>query len=82
MEEVAEDKEMVVHPSHYNMHPSGVECITIIQEFPFNVGTAMKHLWRAGLKTDDRLTDLRKAAQYIEFEINRASSQDSHLGES
>lgn len=61
---------VVDHPSHYNAHPSGVEAIDIVEHFPFNVGNAMKYLWRAGLKegTDD-LTDLQKAAWYIAREI-------------
>lgn len=40
----------VNHPSHYNSHPSGVECITITEHMTFNVGNAIKYLWRAGLK--------------------------------
>ena len=70
--DLAEDYEMVEHPWHYNAHPSGVECITIIQEMTFNAGTAMKHLWRAGLKpTSDAITDLKKAVTYAQFEIDR-----------
>lgn len=40
----------VNHPAHYNAHPSGVECITIVEHMNFNVGNAIKYLWRAGLK--------------------------------
>lgn len=60
----------VDHPSHYTQHPSGVECIAITEHFNFNVGNAIKYLWRAGLK-DDRLTDLRKARFYVDREIAR-----------
>lgn len=60
----------VNHPKHYNSHPAGVECIDVIEHMTFNVGTAIKHLWRAGLK-DDILQDLRKAAWYIQREIER-----------
>lgn len=67
-----EEVELVQHPKHYNVHPSGIECINIIQEFPFNIGTAIKHLWRAGLKpSSPTLQDLRKATQYVQFEIER-----------
>ena len=38
------------HPPHYTQHPSGVECITITEHYNFNVGNAIKYLWRAGLK--------------------------------
>lgn len=61
----------VYHPAHYTEHPSGVECVTIAQEFNFNLGNVIKHVWRAGLKTEDPIQDLQKAAKYIEFEINR-----------
>lgn len=68
---MSEDYEQVDHPKHYNEHPV-VECIDVIEVFPFNVGTAMKYLWRAGLKPGvDAVTDLRKAAWYIEREIGR-----------
>lgn len=63
----------VGHPSHYTRHPSGVECITIVEHFNFNIGSAIKYLWRAGLKggEEKRFEDLRKAKQYIEFELDR-----------
>lgn len=70
----AEPYETVNHPPHYNKHPSGVECIEIIQWFSFNIGTAMKHLWRAGMKPGaDTIEDLDKAIRYIEFEKERLS---------
>jgi len=51
--------EQVDHPQHYNNHPSGVECITIIEWYPANTAMAMKYLWRAGLKPGvDVITDL------------------------
>lgn len=61
----------VNHPKHYTSHPSGTECITIVEHMNFNVGNAVKYLWRAGLKSDDAMTDLRKAAWYINREIVR-----------
>lgn len=67
-----EDK--VNHPKHYNSHPSGVECITIVEHMPFNVGNAIKYLWRAGLKDGEAdLTDYEKAKWYVEREIKRLS---------
>lgn len=60
----------VDHPEHYNQHPTGVECIDIIEHFNFNVGVTIKHLWRAGLK-GDALEDLQKAAWYLQREIKR-----------
>jgi hypothetical protein len=38
----------------------------------FNVGNAIKYLWRAGLKNEDRhIEDLKKAIFYIDDEIKR-----------
>ena len=60
------------HPPHYTQHPSGVECITITEHYNFNVGNAIKYLWRAGLKDGtDAASDLRKAAWYVQREIER-----------
>lgn len=60
----------VDHPAHYTSHPSGVEAITITEAFNFNIGNAIKYLWRAGLK-GDALVDLRKAEWYVKREISR-----------
>lgn len=60
----------VDHPSHYNSHPSGVECIQIVEWMSFNVGNAIKYLWRADEKGNP-LEDLEKAAWYINREIER-----------
>jgi hypothetical protein len=65
-------EETVNHPKHYNMHPSGIECIDLIEDFTFNFGCALKYLWRAGLKTGvDSGEDLRKARFYLDREINK-----------
>lgn len=61
----------VYHPPHYNSHPSGVECITVTEHMNFNLGNAIKYIWRAGLKSDAPITDLEKARWYIEREIGR-----------
>lgn len=62
----------VNHPSHYTSHPSGVECIDITEHMSFNIGNAMKYLWRAGLKdTTSQSQDLDKAMWYIRREIDR-----------
>ncbi len=61
----------VNHPKHYNEHPSGVECIDIVEHFNFNVGNAVKYIWRAGIKSASPIEDLKKAAWYIAREIER-----------
>ena len=66
------DPAEVDHPPHYLAHPSGVECIAITEHFNFNVGNAIKYVWRAGLK-GDAVTDLRKARWYVDREIERVA---------
>lgn len=72
------EHDAVNHPLHYTSDPSGVECITITRWRNFNVGNAIKYLWRAGLKDDPTLEgnakqieDLKKAVWYINDEIKR-----------
>jgi hypothetical protein len=60
----------VHHPDHYNLHPSGVECIDVVQHMGFCLGNAMKYVWRADLK-GKAVEDLKKAIFYIEQEIKR-----------
>ena len=64
--------DMVNHPPHYTSDASGVECIEITRHRNFNVGNAIKYLWRAGIKDDSKqIEDLKKAIFYINDEINR-----------
>lgn len=70
--------DMVNHPPHYGSHPSGVECITIVEHLSFNIGSAIKYLWRQGLKADS-LEDLRKAAWYVNREIERLEREQEHI---
>ena len=63
----------VNHPAHYNTHPSGVECITVTEYMGFNLGNAMKYIWRADLK-NDAIEDLKKARWYLDREIARRES--------
>jgi hypothetical protein len=62
--------DVVNHPKHYNEHPSGIECIEIVEHYNFNCGNAIKYIWRAGLK-DDAIVDLKKAIWYLEREVER-----------
>lgn len=62
----------VNHPSHYNSHPAGIECIDVVEHMTFNRGNAIKYLWRAGEKDPEaEITDLEKARWYIDREIAR-----------
>ena len=67
----------VTHPRHYISHPSGIECIEITRHHNFNIGNAIKYLWRAGLKEEQgktnkekQIEDLNKAIWYIQDYIN------------
>lgn len=68
-------KEAVNHPAHYNANPSGVECITVVEHMCFNIGNAVKYLWRADEK-GAAVEDLRKAAWYVNREIERRMAAD------
>lgn len=62
----------VNHPKHYISDPSGIECIQITRHRNFNIGNAIKYLWRAGLKDGNSdIQDLQKAVWYIQDEIER-----------
>jgi hypothetical protein len=75
-------EDVVNHPKHYTSDPSGVECIQITRHRTFNIGNAIKYLWRAGLKSvpaqDDlekQIEDLEKARWYIGDEISRLKGE-------
>jgi Protein of unknwon function (DUF3310) len=65
----------VNHPPHYTSSPAtcsacgqGIECIDVTRHMGFNLGNALKYLWRADLK-GNAIEDLRKAVWYINDEI-------------
>jgi len=60
--------DMVNHPPHYTVHPSGVECIEITEHMGYCLGNAVKYIWRADLK-GDAVEDLKKARFYLDREI-------------
>ncbi|RLC86924.1 MAG: DUF3310 domain-containing protein [Chloroflexi bacterium] len=66
----------VKKPSHYCSHPSGVECKDIIMYFTWPVGSAIKYLWRCGLK-GDAIEDLEKAKECIQIEIDKIKKERS-----
>lgn len=72
------EPEKVNHPAHYNMHPSGIECIEIARHMSFNLGNAMKYLWRADLKQNS-IQDLQKAIWYINDEIAKKQRKEGKV---
>lgn len=63
-----------INPKHYQSE-SGVQCIDVAENFPHNIGTAIKYAWRAGQK-DDLVQDLEKCVWYCERAIANA---DDHV---
>ena len=74
METEKQTDDPVNHPAHYTGHPSGIECIEITRHMGFNLGNALKYIWRADLK-GNALEDLRKASWYLDDEIKRREGQ-------
>lgn len=66
---LASTPDPVNHPPHYQS-TAGIECIDVVEHLSFNVGNAIKYLWRADDKGDP-IENLRKAAWYVEREIAR-----------
>ena len=68
----------VNRPPHYRNHPSGVECIQITEHMNFNLGNAVKYIWRADLKAD-AIEDLQKAVWYVNREIQRKQREGKEI---
>ena len=71
--DIKEDEEIVDivnQPPHYTEHPSGIECIQVTEHMSFNLGNAIKYIWRCDLK-QDAIEDLKKAKCYIDREIDK-----------
>ncbi len=66
-------QDIVNHPKHYTEHPSKIECIQITEHMGFNLGNALKYIWRCDLKKD-AVEDLRKARWYLDREITKRIS--------
>jgi hypothetical protein len=66
----------VNQPKHYTAHPArcecgkSIECIQITEHMGFNLGNALKYIWRCDLKNNAN-EDLAKAVWYITREIER-----------
>ena len=67
-------QDTINHPKHYTSHPSNVECITVVEWMSFNLGNAVKYIWRAGFK-GYQIEDLQKARWYVDREIKRLGGE-------
>lgn len=66
------DSEKVNHPAHYGGADNPYEAIKVIEawQLGFCLGNTVKYIARAG-KKDPTVQDLRKAAWYLNREIER-----------
>lgn len=69
------NNDVVKHPSHY-VEGRKFEPKDVIRDWwlNFNLGNAVKYLARAGRK-DDIVQDLKKAQEYIQFEIDAIEAE-------
>ena len=69
----------VSHPKHYNSSQARcecgrrLECIDVVRYLSFNLGNAIKYLWRFEHKNG--LEDLKKARWYLDDEIKRREDE-------
>lgn len=68
-----ESPEVIKRPAHYTGHPSGIEPIQITKFETFLRGNIIKYVLRAPYKGNE-LEDLKKARQYLDWEIERVAS--------
>jgi len=66
--------DMVNTPPHYTGHPSGIECIDVIEGMTCCPANAIKYIWRH-LDKGKPIEDLKKARWYIDREIQRLEAQ-------
>lgn len=76
--------DLVNHPAHYNSHPSGVECIDIIENLPCNPANVVKYSWRTGARkatdADPKAHPINKARWYKEREkVRRVTAMNQAL---
>jgi len=70
--------DVINHPKHYTSSDAKcscgatIECIQIVEHMEFNLGNAMKYIWRCDLKKD-AIEDISKAIWYLQREIQRRS---------
>lgn len=72
-----EHREAVNHPAYYKT--GGIEAIDVIEAWDLNfcLGNTIKYISRAGRKSDKILEDLRKAAWYLNREIQRINKENA-----
>lgn len=69
--------DLINNPPHYNSAKAEcagcertIECIDVVRHLSFNLGNAIKYIWRCEHK-GSTIEDLKKALWYIQDEIKR-----------
>ncbi|WP_457095111.1 DUF3310 domain-containing protein [Mycobacteroides abscessus] len=62
--------DLINHPPHYTLHPSGIECIWVTRLMTYTCGNAVKYVWRTDHKNGKQ--DLEKAIWYLEDAVRHA----------
>lgn len=71
-----ENVDIVSHPAHYTMGTIEPKDFIRDQDLNFNRGNVIKYTVRAGRKDKSKeIEDIRKAKQYLEFEIEYLDGQ-------
>lgn len=76
METKQPNHDPITYPIHYTSHPSGIECIQVVEHMPFNLGNAVKYIWRHERKNG--IEDLHKAIWYLNREIKRLERMEAN----
>lgn len=56
--------DLIKHPTHYNWHPSGIECKEITYDLPCWLGSAIKYIYRRNHKSQG-ISDRHKAIEHL-----------------
>jgi len=70
------------HPAHYAGYNVNIECIDITRHLPFDLGNAVKYIWRAGRKGDSKIKeaeDLRKAIWYLSDHLHNPKYNNDYI---
>ena len=54
--------------SHYKKI-NNIECIDVARHFNFNLGSALKNIWKCNHNRPDSVADLKNAITYLQYEI-------------
>ena len=75
MQPLEQRNDPVNHPAHYTSSPSGIECIQVTEWMGFLLGNAVKYIWRASSKGNEK-QDLEKATWYIRRRIEQIEKEE------